>query len=231
MATINDLIKKSYRLLNVIAAGEDLESEQLDEGLEFCNRMIGTWNTNGLNSYYVVREDLTLVANQQSYTIGSSGDLNTTRPQEIFHATLTENGNTWPVEIMNTAQWMDIITKGDTSSIPYWIYYESNYPLGTIYIYPKPSAANTLNISSWKQIGDFSLGDSISLPDGYERAIIANLAKELWPMYPSESVFGVINDMAKSTLSALKRINSKNIIKEMTGDLDSGSNYNYLFNN
>ena len=218
MATINDLIKASYRKLNVIGVSEELSSDQLSEGLDIVNRMVDVWNTEKLVPYYVVREDFTLVSGTQSYTIGSGGVFNTTRPIEILNATITESGSTYPMKIISYGEWMDIFTKADSSNIPSWLYYETNHPLGTIYLYGKPSAANTLTIASYKQIGDFSLGDSISLPSGFEKAIVDNLAVELLPLYPSESLFPLLDRQAKSSIDQIRRVNVQNLMTPMEID-------------
>jgi hypothetical protein len=211
MATINDLVKKSFRKLGVLGIGEDLENDQLVEGIEYVNRMIEVWNTENLVPFYIQREDFTLVSGTQSYTIGSGGTFNTTRPQDIITATITENGSTYPMEIITAEEWQNIFNKENESNKPYYLYYEANYPLGTIYLYRKPTAANTLTIASHKQIGSFAKDDSVSLPPGYEKAIIDNLALELWPMYPSESVYPVLDRQAKNSLEQLRRNNtSKN---------------------
>ena len=218
MATINDLIKASYRKLNVVGVAEDLQAEQLTEGFDTLNRMLEVWNTEKLIPYYVVREDFTLVSGTQSYTIGSGGDFDTTRPIEITQATITENTTTYPVRVITYSEWMDITTKGNSSNIPYWLYYETNYPLGKIYLYGKPSSANTLSIASYKQVGSFSNGDTVSLPPGWEKAIVDNLAIELLPNYPSESLFPLLDRQASNSLDQLRRQGVKNIMQPM--DLD-----------
>lgn len=219
MATINDLIKASFRKLNVISFSEDLDSDQLSEGLNTVNRLIDNWNTEKLIPYYVVREDFTLVDGTQSYTIGSSGTFNTTKPIEIIHATLTEGTTTYPVRVLSYQEWMNIWNKSNESDVPCWLYYESNHPLATIYLYPKPSAANTLNIASYKQIGAYSLGDTVTLPPAFEKAIVDNLAVELLPMFPSEALAPLLVKQADVSLEQVRRSNLKNLMTPMDIDL------------
>ncbi len=221
MATINQLVGRAYRRLNVIATNEDPTPAQVQEGINIVNSMLDHWNTNFNKNFYVQQEDFSLVGGQQEYTIGSGGDFNTTRPMEIKHTVVTENGTTWPSYPITYDEWMDIYNKGNSSNYPTWFYYDKNFPLGKLYLFRKPANAATITIASHKQLGSYVIDDTVSLPPGYEQAIIDNLAYRLLPTYPSEAVGGMIAIDAKNSLRNLKRINAKNAIKEMHNDLDT----------
>jgi len=223
MATINDLIKQAYRKLNVVGIGENLDAYQLTEGLGAVNSLIDSWNTDKLIPFYNAREDFNLVSGTQSYTIGSGGVFNTTRPIEILSASVTDTGLSYPVLIISTEEWLKIRNKAESSDLPAYLYYEPGMPLGTIYLWRKPSANNVLTIMSKKQIGSFVSGDAVSLPPSYEKAMVDNLALELLPFYPSESLFPLLDRQARASLERLKRANIMQNITPM--DIDIAPNH------
>ncbi len=212
MATVNDLIKATFRKLNVVGVNGDPSANQLSEGLDNINRMLSMWNTDGLIKYYIQRETFNFVAGQQSYTIGSGGDFNTVRPVEILEITTDSSGITYRIDLVNYADWMRITNKSESEETPSWAYYEPSYPLGRVYFWGKPTSTNSVVIASEKPFSAFSNGDTVSLPPGYEKAVIDNLALELFPMYPSESLYPILQNQAQNSIALLKRVNSKNKI-------------------
>ena len=234
MATVNDVVKKAYRKLNVVSESENLTSEQLTEGLSDLNDIIDSLNTERLIPYYVKRQSFTLTASQNSYTIGSGGDFNTTRPLRILKATITKDSLDYPMRVVTYDDWMDIYNKSSESEIPSWIYYESDFPLGKIYLNYTPSETNTLNIATENQIGSYTLGDTFTLPPAYKRALVDLLALELYPKYPSEATVGMLKAQSDESMDKVRRLNFKNVMVEAELDRraypNAYSNRRYFWN-
>ena len=51
MSTVSDLIHSSFRLIGAIAAGEILETNELNDALISLNQMIMSWNTEGASLF------------------------------------------------------------------------------------------------------------------------------------------------------------------------------------
>lgn len=227
MATALDLITESYDLLNHPGDGQDLSAKDAQNALEVLNRLLDSLTLRRLIPYYVQQETFNLVDGTNSYTIGSGGDFNTTRPNRILHATLNSGGNNYSMEQINYDQWMDVFTKGNKSSLPYWFYYEKNNPLAKIYIYETPNnSSSTITIASEKTFGNYALTDTVSLPPGYDRMIIYNLAKELYPKFPTETEYGVIDLRAKESISDIKSANYKDVMNQSRIDYNMIYGYN-----
>jgi hypothetical protein len=154
MSTVSDLIKGSMRLIGVIAAGETPSSSESADALSSLNDMLESWSNDGFLIYHRVIENLTLVASTASYTIGSSGAFNTTRPIRIIDALVKESGSDdeVPIRIYNQDEWVQISDKTLTSILPQGIYYDPNFALGLIYVWPVPSANGTLILYSDKPL-------------------------------------------------------------------------------
>jgi hypothetical protein len=227
MATILDLVTESYSLLNHPGEGQSLPATDSANALNILNRLLESLNLRRLIPYYVQRETFSLVSGTQSYTIGTSGTFNTTRPNRILHMTLNSGDNDYPMYQLDYAQWMDIFNKTNQSNIPRWFYYEKAYPLATINIYYEPSdSSSTITIASEKTFGDYALTDTVALPPGYERMIVYNVAKELLPKFPVQAQAPFILKEASSSIDDIERLNMENIMTEMEIDYTMVSGYN-----
>lgn len=190
--TASDLIAGSLRLLGVLGEAEVASASQLTDALSALNDMIDSWSNENLMIINSIRETFPLVANQQTYTIGTGGNFNTARPMEIKDALLqitdaspnVELG----IEIVNQDQYDQIILKGTTSTIVRRLFYDNAYPLGNIWLYPVPQNGNyNLVLVSKKPLADVaSASSTISLAPGFDRALRYNLAVEIAPEYAKE---------------------------------------------
>lgn len=205
--TVRELIKSSLRIIGVIASGETPSADESADALQTLNGILGSWSNQSLLVPSKAREVFTLVVGTQSYTIGTLGTFNATRPIKILSAAVIAAGTDFetPINILTQQQWAEVSNK-NFSGIATAIYPEGTYPLETLNVYPKPEAADQLVIYSTKPLTAFaSLNDVITLPAGYDRALKYNLAVELAAEYgkqlPQEVV--VIASESKSEIEAL----------------------------
>lgn len=230
--TGRDLVSASLRLIGALAPGETLEAQEATDGLAALNRMIGSWSTESLLIFARVRESFAITASVQSYTMGVGGDFNTSRPQKIDEAYLSVAGSTtveYPVRILSLSEWASIGVKSISSEIVTDLYAEGTYPLETINLYPNPSVANSLVLWSWKPLTSVTTLDTvISLPPGYEEALIYNLAIRLSPEY-GRPVVAEVASIATDSKAAIKRMNHKpSYLRVDDVPADHGSGFNIL---
>jgi hypothetical protein len=173
------------------------------DGLEALNIILDFWSGQSLMIYAQTSEALTLTTST-SYTIGSGGTFNTTRPDQIVGAYITSGGIDHPVSIMDSQDYRDISLKSLTAT-PSELLYVPEFPLGKIYLNAAPTAGDILNLDSLKPLTEpTELTTSISMPPGYERCIKFNLAVDLAPEYGRQIdplVFNIAED-TKNTLMA-----------------------------
>jgi hypothetical protein len=200
----------SLRKLGVIASSEALSSSEAKDSLSSLNMMLSSWNTNNLTVLGKSFEEFTLIAGQNSYTLGTGGDFNTSVPIKTDAAFIRFGSNAeLPMKIIDSKRWGEITTKSSQSTIPSKIYIDNNFPLQTVYLYPTPSEAKTLILHNYRKISSLSsLTTELSFPDGYERAIVYNLAIELAPEY-GKTVSMEIAKIASESLANIKRVNIK----------------------
>jgi hypothetical protein len=195
------------RLIGVLSKGETLSSSDAADGLEALNAMLDSWRNERMMAYAIKDESLTLVATQSSYTIGTGGDLSTTRPVRIEGAYVRSSDIDYPVEMLDAKQWAAIEDKTSTSDWPDYAYYQPTMSTGTLYVYPVPTAGNTLHVLTWTPFTAFALADTVTLPPGYEEAMATNLAPRLAPEY-GVSVSAEVVAMARDSKANIKRVNS-----------------------
>lgn len=211
MTTPRDLIKSALQLGNIIDPVEDVDADEISALFDRLNRMIGNWSTNGALIYADTLISHVLTANDGEYTIGSGGDINTTRPIKINTAYIRDSSNyDEPLEIIDEHKYSQIYLKSLKASRPDYLYYNPDFPLGTVKIWPLPSLAFTLFMDVNQPLTAFTgLSQTISLPPGYEEAIEYNFLKRIIGSY-NKKLTPEQADIADDSLADIKRANRMN---------------------
>lgn len=211
--TGRDLVSASLRLIGAIASGDSMAAQEATDGLSALNRMLASWSTESLLVNAKVREVFPLVPGQQAYTMGVTGNFNTSRPLKIEAALIQVTGSSQPPElalqVLNMEQFASIVVKGVTSSIPTYLYCEGTNPLETLNLWPIPSTLQSIVLYSWKPLSTFpDINTDVVFPPGYDEALIYNLAIRLAPEY-GKSTPGEVMQIATDAKAAIKRMNTK----------------------
>jgi hypothetical protein len=195
--------------LGILDPSEGIDAAKAAQGLRILNRMLSAWADEDLMIITKDRLTFNLVANQQSYTIGVGGNFNTpypVRPGQIDLVSVMFNNVEIPIDILNDEQWRDISLKTTPSTFPLQVWANGNYPLDVLYFWPVPTTPNQLVMTVWGQIVAFAdVNASISVPQGYEEAIVLNLAVRWapsWGVQASPTTIQLAN-AAKARIKAM----------------------------
>jgi hypothetical protein len=207
--TAQNLIDAALRSIGVLGSGESPTTQEGADGLLALQDLIGAWSTEGLVIPYInERQELTLTGGQTAYTIGTGGDFSTTRPIQILGAAGKGDGDVEYVYTLIDADTYRRYKLKSTGSQPYALWYNPVYPLGEIKIYPSPTGADTLYLDSLDPITEpTAVGTSVSLPEGYNRALRFNLALELASEYGRSATPLLVKNAADSK-RAVKALNA-----------------------
>jgi hypothetical protein len=219
--TGQDIIKGALRLLGVLSAGEEPSAEDEADALSALNGMIDSWNTEGTLVYATTRNEYTLTDGTASYTIGSGGTFNTTRPLRIRNAAVIPVGNSfeYPMDILTSDEWAQIANK-DLTGIPYSLHYRPLAAQGSVELYVTPDDAHTLVIYEDSHLAQISSASAyLDLAPGYTRALRYNLAVELAPEY-NKQVPAAVAAIAILSKSNIARANDEPAVMSCP-DLDS----------
>lgn len=210
MATAQTIIDRALRLLGQTESGESPTTEESNDGLVALNAMLESWQTERLIVFAYVDTAFTLSAGDGSYTLGPSGNFNLTpRPSKLENCFIRASGIDYPVELVGQQRWFAIPDKTTQSDIAILAYYEPTLLTGTLQLWPVPSVANSLHVVTWSPVSSLAtLATTVSLPQGYERALAYNLAVEIAPEYETEAS-GTVQRIAGESLAMLKRANQR----------------------
>lgn len=176
------------RLAGVFKKGIPPDADEAADGLDALNTMLDSMSIEGLFIPCLLQESKALTSSVGSYTIGSGGSFNTTRPTKIVDPCFVRDSgnNDYPLTLLTAEQYGLIVSKTIDGTFPRYLFYDRADVAGlaTIYLYPEPSSGLTLYINSPKQLQQFaSLTDAIVLQAGYKRMIEYNLAVEFGPEF------------------------------------------------
>jgi hypothetical protein len=225
MTTARDIIKKALQKNGVLVMSEAPSADEASDGLFALNSMISSWSNDSLTVYARTWETFNnaITSGNSSYTIGVGGSINTVRPNNIVEAYVRLAGQDYELTIVDDEYYNSISNK-TLSGIPAFINFDNAYPLATLRLWPSPQSTYTLGLVSEKPFTEFStLDTAVSLPSGWEKALIDNLAIELAPEYGQEPSPSLARAAAKS-LGSIKTAAAK--VRGMDANIRTGVRFN-----
>lgn len=209
------LIRDALGLTNSVGVDQTLTADEVSDSLRAFNDVLEEWSTQSLAVYGQANQTFTTVNGQATYTIGSGGNWNTTRPVRINEpAYSTINGVTFPYVSITQQQYNLIGYKsqpGGGTDIGQSYLYVNEDPLGLITLWPVPNAAFSITFSIDRVLSQVTnAATSISFPPGYAKAFKYTLAVELAPLFGTRiSEWPDVVALQKQTLASIKRANKK----------------------
>lgn len=171
---------------------------QFQDAIEEINRLIGSLNCDRLFIYGQDIEVFPLNPTKKIYTIGidPTGVLpeadfpirapiaGITEANFIFQGGPNAPELRYPLELLTYQRWSNIRLQDIGNTIPQAIYYDRGYPIGNIYIFGQPQQGGSIELYCWHLIPYASaLTDVITFPQGYEDALVLNLACRMAPHF------------------------------------------------
>jgi hypothetical protein len=208
---INDAIIE----LGVYAPGETMSDADSEQCLRRLNQMLDTWSTESLTVFALTEQTGALVANKNSYTIGTGGDFNLTRPDRVkygpgaAYCMMPGNNQRFMVDVIPQDQWNLIGNLLDvTSNIVLQMFYDPQFPLGKINVYPTPNTNINLFWDSDLPFTQFAnLATNVTFPPGYDLAITLNLALQIKSIFTQAPIDPLLVKRAGEAKAAVKRLN------------------------
>lgn len=198
------LIELILRDAGVNGVGQTPKAEDNTDVFDTLNMMLDEWATKRWLVYHLVDVSIACTG-AQSYTIGSGGDIDTTRPDQIQSA-FYRSATSVDYMLTNIGSREDYnrIALKTVGTWPGWYWYDAAYPLGVIYPWPVPSASGALHFSLKQPLTHFpDLTTDIAFPPVYVNALRWCGAQRVRPMYqlPADPQ---IDRLAKAALEAVR---------------------------
>lgn len=217
----------------VYAQGQTASAEDTNNAFKRLNWMVSQWARKRWLVYHLI--DVSFASTgAQSYTVGVGGNFNTPRPDKIescFARQLLPSGQNqidYPLEILQSREDYNRIRLKTLGTWPSLVFYDSGYPLGTLYPWPIPAASQfSLHISVKQPLNQFAtLAEVIELPPEYEGALFYNLVVRLQTAYKIP-LDPVAVSLAKDGLNVLRGSNTQiPMLRMPRAVLNRGSGYN-----
>lgn len=232
-STWQQLILDSLIEIGVYMPDESLRAE--DE--QFCarklTRIIDRWTARRVFAYTTNFALYTLTPNHSPHRIGPNllaPDFATVsgapRPQRIESASLVLTDSTPVVDspqlnIRDAAWWAANKVKGLTSTVPTDLYYEPDFPNGSLNFWPVPTFAYSVRIEAWTALTQVpaDLTTSFSAPPAYESTVLYELALDLCASYGR----GVPADLPSKLQASVKALQSDNDQSPRVASADWGT--------
>lgn len=225
MATVRDICTQALQDLMVVGADQSMSATEGVLAFNKLNNLMDQGTTESLLLYSQLRTETVMSAGTASYTVGDGGNIDIPRPLYLDFVNYydTDAGDP-PAEIplipLTDQAWAGLQIKELESNLPTSYYYNLTFPLATLSLYPIPTS-DTLVLVTYnrQQITEFaSLDTVISLPPGWRRYLVSNLAVELAPAFEREPSATLLR-IAQDSKAKLKRSN----IRLVDAVLDRGA--------
>lgn len=210
-----DIINFSLKASGVLGVGQSPLAEDLNDSFTALNGLLAVWQRKRWLIWHLTDNALTSTG-AVSYSVGPGGDFDVARPDRLEAAFFrqfinsTPNQVDYPLEILESREDYNRIVLKTLPSLPRYIFYDADLPLGYVYPWPVPQAGiYEIHLTLKATLSQFSsLNDSIALPPEYEEALWTNLTVRLAPIYQYQ-VRPEVLALAKSSLAVIRGANTQ----------------------
>lgn len=228
MPTLLQLISDGLGDIGVLKPGQTPSGTQAQVTIRKFNDMVLSWSAFRLRLFFVPEVQYTMANGVGSYQIGpglAPPNFDTTaggyvRPVFVQAASVqVGTARRWPLNLLTRPQWLNNQSRSLTDPDgPLDIFYDSNTPVATINVAPKPNSAQMLFMDQWNPLHTFAPGDlAVNVEDFYPLHYLKPLRLSLGAELASSYRVPISQEMAKGLSDSLA------YLEGMNNDLLSGA--------
>lgn len=153
----------------LLQEGDEPNSEQYASGMNRLNDLIRFWQTQGLKLWLQLDLAVPLAVGQATYTIGSSGDVNMTRPMRVLDDGyyIDSSSNKRPINLISRNEYTrlsNVVQQGSVTS--YFVDKQQNFMAVSFWLVPDTQAATGVaHLLVQQQVSSLvSLTDTMNFP-------------------------------------------------------------------
>jgi hypothetical protein len=177
----NELIDEAYDLIGIGSEGEAITADMYARAKRSANLIIKSWGAKP-HLWLKTERSVTLIADTASYAL-------TPKPMRVtsVRRRITTGALDTPMNELAREEYFDMPNKTQ-SSVPVSFYYDPQATTGTLYVWPRPSAATaasmTLQLTYLRRMEDFvGSSDDGDFPQEWLEAFTTALAVPLARKY------------------------------------------------
>lgn len=229
--TYSDWIAEAMVEIGVVNAVDPPLPEDSALGLKKINRIFDNWNAEKAGVWAYNFDSFTLSPNVQPHTIGLAANTPTfavpnVRPNKIYGAMLVLNTVTpavnIPINIVSHQWWLNQTIPTLATSIPTDLYYQPDWPNGSLFFWPVPTIAYGVLLEIPVSLVQGTLQTAISAPPGYKDAVVLTLAEDLLNPMKVELSPTRLQMLTRKARQARARIFAANDITPSLATQDAG---------
>lgn len=233
MSTARDIITLALYDAGIVAQGQQPNADDTNRAFTRLNFMIGEWQVQRWLIWHTV--DLAKTSTGAlSYTIGPAGDfafgVRPDRLEKAYFRQLVQsqpNQIDYPVDLLSSREDYTQIALKQLQSFPQVCFYDSAFPLGSVFFWPVAQATiYELHVVAKDVLAQFATLDTvINLPLEYFNALHLNLQVRLRAAYDLPPQLMVVG-LAKKALAVVRGANAQIPRLTMPTDLVRPGIYN-----
>lgn len=182
MTTAADIVNDAALAAGIGDQYNALDAASAGIGLRTLNRLLDSWSNESLIVFNNAEDSFTMTPGQATY----STSLLNGRPIEVLHVFVRQSGVDYPCELIGPEDYAQIGYKS-TAGLPAKCYFNGGMPQGQLSFFPVPSTPYQCFVGYRAQLSSLaSLQTTLSLPPGYEAALVYGVATMLCPLFGTE---------------------------------------------
>ncbi len=181
--TYQDIINGAVQELNSYAPGDPIDTSDQTTLLYLLNELLDYWNVKREAVWSEIFTSFTLTPNLSPHTIGPSGATwaMAVRPVTLDGCYLILD-DTSPdvftkIDIIDWMTYQRLSVPGISTAIPTAVYYEPDWPLGSLFFYPIPDYNYGVRLATRTLLAQVAANTTLDLPPGYRRALRLTFAE------------------------------------------------------
>lgn len=214
MVTVNQVVNAALKKSGILGVGQTALAEDSNDAFDDLQDLLAQWQRKRWIVWNLI--DTSIVSTGAvSYTIGTGQNFNVPRPDRVEAAFFRQIINTqpnevdYPLTIIPARETYNQIALKSLQSWPEYLFYDSAYPYGNVFVWPVPqSGLFEIHLTLKAQIGTSisSLSANIVVPPEYVPAMKWNLALRLRESYQLPESPRLIQ-LAQESLDVLRMAN------------------------
>lgn len=177
--TRSEIISQAFRKIGALALGEQLSSEQADQGVELLNLIAKEWQNDNVFLWTQEVKTVSLVIADADYLLSAIATDNNIL--SVDRAYLRQSGKDHPLDVLSWRDYQDISSKTDTGTPDLVSLDVKN---STLYVWPVPTVADTLLLLLTMRMKDLDSASATGdFPPKWHKALVWSLAAELAAEY------------------------------------------------
>lgn len=232
MTTAREVVDSALSRLGALPKGEEPKEYDRAKVFDVLGDLIAMLSSKSVLLPYRTKESFSLSAGVTSVTIGSTGDLVTTLPHRVESIVIRDSNNEdHTLTRMTRRKYNESFDPSFTISRPTQYHYETSHPDGTILFNNETSDAETILITSIKEVSPpINLAAKIDLPAEYIALLKLNLPVFASDLFPENNLTKITIGLANSSIKMIENKNLANRIPSSKVDrgllLYGGQRYN-----